>query len=185
MAAPIVALDVDGVVCPLREIPTSGGVLPTGADDWGDWQAARVGGGAPVSAALGAAIRELAAEVYWVSSWSTSEIAPVAEAMGLPGPEPVAPADAGKVAWRKARQVLTLLESRPPALVWADDHLRRHAGDVVLVGEAAASAGVPLLCVCPVPQVGLSDCTLESIRHFLVVESLQSVADVWRADLFW
>lgn len=157
VGAPALLLDVDGVLFP------EGPGRPT---SWGDWRSLR---GCPYhSMASRRMLTELAsipAQIIWLTKWAEEANGWISRWMGwgdLPVLRPTVPPDhwaadfddlPTRSGWWKLDVALDWIEaSRPPAVMWADDDLDRHAGSV---RRSLGFLGDALLLVRPEPRIGL------------------------------
>lgn len=151
---PLIILDVDGVLSPLR-------ALDSGAT-WGDWDTCpgaqvRV----PVSPSMGRALASLPGEIVLCSDWG-SRASVVSEALGW-GEVPALRRELPSRWWWKLDAVRAFLGARPRRpIAWVDDELRNHP-------EAAAwmmRAGVPALLLSPDPREGVTPDDVERLAAF-------------------
>lgn len=151
---PLIILDVDGVLSPLRSMRRE--------STWGDWgtcPGAQVR--VPVSEAMGRALGQLPGEIVLCSDWGT-RASVVSEALGW-GEVPALRRELPSRWWWKLDAVRAFLGARPRRpIAWVDDELRNHP-------EAAAwmmRAGVPALLLSPDPREGVTPEDVDRLMAF-------------------
>lgn len=156
-------LDVDGVVSPVGDTPTS----------WGDdVLAGHLFGPVMVSPTLCTKLDALAAtpdvSCWWLTSWTT----PMRESMHpFPGRDWPSLAEGPQTAeteggWWKLQALDAWLRSHPEltSVAWCDDHLR--ADHRVAAQRRLAARGVPALLLAPKTRVGLTPAHLRRLQEW-------------------
>lgn len=151
---PVVFLDVDGVLSP---------VAP-GSSAWDDWELVD---DSPfhlvLSRRMAERIRDLDAEVVWLTTWEHDANAVVAEVLAWDPNDVVVRRDTG-TEWWKLVAIAERIEADPRPFVWVDDELERRKREVE---RWLRGLDVPALAISPRPEVGLTAAELEQIEEFV------------------
>lgn len=171
MTRPLLALDVDGALSPVRR--------PHGVVErtWHDIEAVpHSPGPLHLSLSLGLELAALDVDIVWVTTWGDLANHHVAPALGwdplpvLVDPNPHPPAAAGREVWKARAVDAYVVEHEPPALVWIDDLLGVERSALRMTVDRWLEQGwpgIPSLLVGPDRHAGLSPDDLGQIRDFL------------------
>jgi hypothetical protein len=150
---PLLFLDVDGVLCPVRG--------PSEA--WTDWEEVPCEGYSLVlSRAMADRIIRLPASITWLTTWGHLANTQIGAWLGWPTFGVLEPAEQPASLTWKLDAVREHLAGNDASFVWIDDHL-----DAMADAIGAALVGGPRLLVAPDPYVGLTPDELDNVERFL------------------
>jgi len=169
MPRPLLFLDVDGTLLPIRGVPR-----PTTLDEWAEWQRSTNPALTGVDRDHGPHLRALPCELMWATAWMADANEVIAPLLGLP-PLPVVDLgelpgashtgppddDTAPLNW-KTRALVAVAAGRP--FVWLDDEITR----VDRAWVAAHHPGPALLHRVD-SHGGLTDADLAAVAAWLTV----------------
>ena len=159
MTTPVLYLDVDGVLCPLR-------VPDEYIDEFKDWETVTNLYDLPWSPALVQAIAELPVERRWLTSWEHEANLRLSPLFGWEQ-LPVLEHRPGSLWWKFDALVQHHEKGRP--FIWIDDEMDDRREELDNIFEAGLTTlDAPYLCISTWSHRGITREDLEAIRAFCV-----------------